>query len=87
MQLDFSLTPLLDLIFILAALRQSHDVTLTYGTLLKVNQPLLKAVNVKNVLAHGYFHQLFALLKVLEAQSALPLVDHVGIVNTVLYIL
>ena len=87
MQLDFSLTPLLDLIFILAALWQSHDVTLTYGTFLKVNQPLLKAVNVKNVLAHGYFHQLLPLLKVLEAQSALPLVDHVGIVNTILYIL
>ena len=70
----------------MAALGQSDDVTLTYGTLLKVNQPLLKAVNVKNVFAHGNFHQLLTLLKVLKTQSALSLIRHVRIVNSILLV-
>ena len=86
MQLDFSLSTFLDDIFLIT-LWQSNDVTFADGALLKVDQPLLKAVYMKNVLAHRNFHQLFSLLKVLETQPALPLIHHVRIVNSIFYVL
>jgi len=57
---------------------KADDVALTDWTLLEVHQPFLKAVDVEDVLTERDFHKVLALLEVLQAESALPLVDHVG---------
>ena len=62
----------------LAGLGQANDVAFADRALLEVNEPLLKAVDVQNVLAHRNFHHFFLLFKVLETESALLLVGHVS---------
>lgn len=56
-----------------------YYVALTYGALLEIYQPLLKAMDVQNVLTHGNLHQVFFILKVLQTQSTLLLLLHVGV--------
>ena len=72
---------------LLLVLWQANDIAFTDGTLLEVDEPLFKAVDMQDVLAHGDLHQLLLLLEVLQAQTALPLICHVGIVDSIFYVL